>query len=129
VANSNSGAPSRAAVIAGWIIGILPALMMVFSGAMKFMMSPEVQDSFKHLGWPVEKANTLGILELACTAIYFFPRTAILGAILLTGYLGGATATHVRIGDPWFFPVVIGILFWLSLYLRDMRVREVLPLR
>jgi Mn2+/Fe2+ NRAMP family transporter len=72
----------------------------------------------------------IGILEIACTVIYVIPRTSVLGAILLTGYLGGATATHVRIGDPSFFgPVIFGVLVWLGLWLRDARLRALLPLR
>ena len=71
----------------------------------------------------------LGILEVACTVIYLIPRTAVLGAILLTGYLGGATATHVRIGEPWFMPVLLGVVVWLGIYLRDPRLRALIPLR
>src|SRR6478609_9429245 len=86
--------PSKKARIIGWIMTILPTLMFVFSGAMKFTQNPEVQKGFEHLGWPTNLAIRLGILELTCTIIYLFPRTAVLGAILLTGYLGGAIATH-----------------------------------
>jgi hypothetical protein len=92
-----------------------------------------VLDAFAHLGWPLSNANTLGVLLLACTALYAIPRTSILGAILLTGYLGGAVATHSRVGDPLFshvlFPTYLGVLLWLGLYLRDERLRPLLPLR
>jgi len=71
----------------------------------------------------------LGILELACTIIYAIPRTAVLGAILLTGYLGGAILTHLRIGDPFWNPIIPGVLVWLGLYLRDPRLRALAPLR
>ena len=71
----------------------------------------------------------LGILELACMIIFLIPRTAVLGAILLTAYLGGATATHVRIGDPFIFPVVTGMFIWLAMFLRDARIRALIPLR
>ena len=78
-------------------------------------------------------ANVLGVLLLLCTAVYVFPRTSILGAILLTGYLGGAVATHMRAGDPLFshvlFPTYLGVVLWLGLYLRDSRLRALIPLR
>lgn len=73
--------------------------------------------------------TVLGIVELACVVIYLIPQTAVLGAILLTAYLGGATATHVRISDAFFIPIIVGMLIWLGLYLRDGRIRELLPLR
>ncbi len=85
------------------------------------------------MGWPLSLANVLGTLLLACIALYAIPRTSILGAILLTGYLGGAVATHLRAGDPLFshilFPTYLGVLLWLGLYLRDDRVRVLIPLR
>jgi hypothetical protein len=90
----------------------------------------KVVEGFKDLGWDANLALALAILELSCTAIYVIPRTSVLGAILLTGYLGGATATHVRISDPSFAaPIVLGVLVWLGLYLRDARLRALLPLR
>jgi hypothetical protein len=89
-----------------------------------------VVDGFQKFGWDENLALALGILELCCTAIYVIPRTSVLGAILLTGYLGGATATHVRISDPSFAaPIVLGVLVWLGLFLRDARLRALLPLR
>jgi len=92
-----------------------------------------VVDAFTHLGLPLSLANTLGILLLVCTAVYVFPRTSVLGAILLTGYLGGAVATHLRAGDPLFshvlFPTYLGVLLWLGLYLRDDRLRGLIPSR
>jgi hypothetical protein len=74
-------------------------------------------------------ATPLGILELTCTVLYLIPQTAVLGAILLTGYLGGAIATHVRLGEGIIMHVVIGIVFWLGIYLRDSRLRALIPLR
>ena len=79
-----------------------------------------------HVGYPASCLVPLGLVLIACTILYVVPRTAVLGAILLTGYLGGATATHVRIGEPFFFPVVFGVLLWASLYVRDARVRALL---
>ena len=108
---------------------ILPALMFVFSGAMKFTQNPEVQKGFEHLGWPTNLAIRLGILELTCTIIYLFPRTAVIGAILLTGFLGGAIATHVRIGEAVVTHVILGIVLWGGIFLRDPRVRALIPIR
>jgi hypothetical protein len=81
------------------------------------------------LGYPESLARPLGIVELACTIIYLVPQTAVLGAILLTGYMGGAIATHVRVGDPYFVQIGMGVMLWLGLYLRDARLRALLPLR
>jgi len=90
-------------------------------------------EAFGKLGYPVEFAAGIGILLLACVAVYLIPRTSILGAILLTGYLGGAVASHVRVGDPWLshalFPVYVGLLIWGGLYLRDERLRALMPFR
>jgi hypothetical protein len=123
---------SKGMLIAGWIVTALPVAMLLMSGVMKFVKPAPVVETFKHLEWDQSAALTLGIIELICTAIYVFPRTSVLGAVLLTGYLGGATATHVRIGDPvvqFAAPVVFGVLVWLGLYLRDPRLRALLPLR
>jgi hypothetical protein len=122
-------APSKKARIIGWIMAILPVGMLLMSAAMKFSQNKQVLDGFEHLGWPAKLAVALGILELACTFIYLVPKTAVLGAILLTGYLGGAIATHVRIGEGFVPPIVLGILLWGSLYLRDPRIRALIPFR
>ena len=113
----------------GRILSALPVLMLILSAVMKFVMPPDAAKGFEHLGYPVSLALGLGILELACTVLYVIPRTSVLGAILLAAYLGGATATHVRVGDPFYMPVLLGILVWLGLYLRDPRLRALLPLR
>jgi hypothetical protein len=120
---------SNKAVIAGWILGVIPCLLLLFSAAMKFARPAPVVEGFTKLGWPDRLALALGILELTCTILYLIPRTAVLGAILLTGYLGGATATHVRIGEPFIMTVILGIVLWLGLYLREPRLRALLPLR
>lgn len=115
---------------AGWILGALPCALLTFSGAMKLTQSEQVVESFNHLGYDPGIAVGLGIVELTCTALYLIPQTAVLGAILLTGYLGGATATHLRIGEPNFVaPVIVGMVLWAGLYLRDPRIRALLPLR
>jgi hypothetical protein len=96
---------------------------------MKLVKPAQLVQEFERLGYDPNLALGLGILELTCMVIYVIPSTSVLGAILLTGYLGGAVATHVRISDPFFGPLVLGILVWLGLYLRDARVRALLPLR
>ncbi|MEX0777996.1 MAG: DoxX family protein [Phycisphaeraceae bacterium] len=122
-------AVSKKMLWAGWIVGILPVLLLIMSATMKFVKPPEVAEGFAHLGYPEHLALGLGILELACVIVYLVPQTAVLGAILLTGYLGGATATHVRVGDPFFMPIILGVLLWLGLFMRDRRLRALIPLR
>lgn len=102
--------PSKKMLWAGRIMSALPVLMLLFSAVMKFLKPPDVVKGFTHLGYPESLALGLGIVELACTVIYIIPRTSVLGAILLTGYLGGAIATHLRIGEPYFVPIILGIL-------------------
>jgi DoxX-like family len=107
----------------------LGVLFMLLDGATHVMAPTPVVEAFHQLGFPLSLAVPLGLIELLCVAVYVFPRTSVLGAVLLTGYLGGAVASHVRIGDPVFpvvFPVLIGVLFWGGLYLRDDRLRRLL---
>jgi hypothetical protein len=115
----------------GRVISALPALALIASGAGKLSASKQLADGFEHLGWPMSVALGLGCVEIACAVIYLIPQTAVLGAILMTGYLGGAVATHVRIGEfGMMIPaIVLGILVWLGLYLRDYRVRSLAPIR
>lgn len=120
---------STGALWAGRVVSALPALMLLSSGAMKLAKPPAVVDGFAHLGIPVRLIVGIAILEIACTVVYLIPQTAALGAVLLTGYLGGATLTHLRVGEPVYAPVVLGVLVWLGLFLRDRRVRAILPLR
>lgn len=120
---------SKRMLWAGRVVSAFPVLLLVLSAAIKLMKPPEVVEGFAHLGWPKRFSLGLGITELACTILYVIPRTAVLGAILLTGFLGGATATHVRIGDPFFMPVLAGALVWLGLYLRDSRLQSLILLR
>lgn len=107
----------------------LPVLMLVMSAVMKFAKPQPVVESFAHLGIPETLALPLGILELVCTVIYLVPRTSVLGAILLTGYLGGATCTTLRVGDQFIPAVVLGVFVWGGLFLRDPRLRALIPLR
>ena len=120
---------SKKMLWAGYVIGALPVLLLLMSAVMKLIKPPPVVEGFAHLGLPESLALGLGILELACTVAYLIPQTSVLGAILLTGYLGGATVTHLRVGDPFFMPVILGILIWGGLYLRDARLRALIPLR
>src|SRR5262245_2856015 len=125
---------SKKTLWAGRVISGVPVLMLLFSGVLKLLRPAGfgVVEEFARLGYPESVALGIGILELACTLVYVIPRTSVLGAIILTGYLGGAVATHVRIGDPSFkvfMPILIGALAWGGLYLRDERLRSLIPLR
>lgn len=120
---------SRKRLWAGRVVSALPVAMLIFSAVMKLMRPPAVLEGMVHLGYPERLAVPIGILELACVLLYAFPRTAVLGAILVTAYLGGATATHVRLGEPYYGPVILGVLAWLGLYLRDPRLQLLVPLR
>jgi hypothetical protein len=114
----------------GLIISAIPVLFMLFDSIIKIIKIGPVVESFAQLGYPVDLARSIGIVELLCVIIYMIPRSAVLGAILLTGFLGGATAVKLRFEDPWFlFSVGIGVLVWLGLFLRDDRLRILIPLR
>jgi hypothetical protein len=92
--------------------------------------SPDMQKGFEEMGWPAHHMRLICVIEVICGILYLIPATSVLGAILLTGYLGGAVATHVRVNDKlWFIAVIFGILIWLGLYLRDTRLRQLVPLR
>ena len=120
---------SKKMIWAGRIMSALPVLMLLLSGVMKLVRPAAVVEGFVRLGYPESLTVGIGIVELACAALYVVPRTSVLGAILLTAYLGGATATHVRIGEPFFMPILLGVLVWGGLFLRDERLRALLPLR
>jgi hypothetical protein len=110
-------------------ISVLLSLLFGMSAVMKLMGGPGVMEGMAHLGLPESLIIPLGILEISCVAIYLFPATSIVGAILLTGYIGGAICAHVRVGDPFLFQIVMGVCVWLGLYLRENRLRELIPLR
>ena len=124
---------SKKALWAGRIISALPILFLLFDASMKLIKAVPVVEGTVKLGYPESTIVPLGIVLLVCTVLYAIPQTSVLGAMLLTGYLGGAVATHVRVGDPLFthvlFPVYMGILVWLGLYLRELRLRALAPLR
>jgi len=114
----------------GWVISALPILMMGGLGTFMLVFEPDIiAKSMKDLGYPANVATAICAVEIASAVIYAIPQTAVLGAILLTGYLGGAVATHVRAGQPPYFPIIFGVLVWLGLYLRDARVRKLVPFR
>lgn len=121
--------PSKAMLWTGRIISGLAVLFLLFDGVMKLIKPDSVVDATVRLGYPETTILGMGLALLISTILYVIPRTSILGAILLTGYLGGATATHVRVGEPFYFPVIFGVLIWAGLYLRDSQLRTLIPLR
>ena len=117
---------SNGTLWAGRIIGGLPALFLLVDGAAKLVKPKPVVEATVGLGYPESVIIPIGVVLIICTILYLIPKTSVLGAILLTGYLGGAVATHVRTGESLFsivFPVIFGVLLWLGLYLRDTRLR------
>ena len=124
---------SKTSIIVGRILSGIAILFLAFDGVMKFFMDklpPEALEAGAALQWPIEKMPLVGTILLICLALYIIPRTAILGAVLLTGYLGGAVASHIRVSNPLFshtlFPIYVAVLVWLGLYLRDARLRNTL---
>jgi hypothetical protein len=119
----------------GYLMSGLVVAFMLFDGTMKLVPLDVVIQSTAELGYPASPAfaRGLGIIGLICAGLYIVPRTAVLGAILLTGYMGGAVASHVRVADPLFthilFGVYLGLLLWGGLFLRDARVRALIPVR
>jgi hypothetical protein len=123
---------SKAMLWSGRIISGLVVVFMIFDGATKVMKVPQVLAASMQLGYSVNAIAGIGAALLVCTLIYLIPQTAVLGAILLTGYLGGAVASQVRSGAPVFemsFPIIFGVLVWLGIFLRDGRLRALIPLR
>ncbi|MGQ0543434.1 MAG: DoxX family protein [Blastocatellia bacterium] len=116
---------------AGYLVSALPVLFLLLDAIGKFVKPEPVVTGTVELGYNESVIVPLGIVLLICTILYAIPQSAVLGAILLTGYLGGTVATHVRVGNPLFshtlFGVYLGILLWLGLYLRDSRVRALIP--
>jgi hypothetical protein len=128
---SNTALISNKALWAGRVLSGLVVAFLLFDGAIKLIPLDIVVQTSQELGIPVHLARTLGMLTLAGTVLYAMPRTSVLGAILLTGYLGGAIYTHVRAGSPFlthtFFGVYLGVLIWGGLWLRDDRIRALIP--
>jgi hypothetical protein len=117
----------------GWAMSGLVILFMVFDAVGKLIVMTPVIEATRQLGYPEDLIRPLGVIALACALLYAVPRTAVLGAILLTAFLGGAVASHLRLGDPLFshvlFGVYVGLLAWGGLFLRDARLRALIPLR
>jgi hypothetical protein len=122
-------AASGKAVWTGRVITAVVSLLFLFSAGMKFVGGADVRQGMAHLGLPEPMIIPLGILEAACTVIYLIPATSVLGAILLAGYIGGAICTHWRVGDPFLPQVAIGLVVWLGIYLREPRLKALIPLR
>jgi len=123
---------SKRRIWAGRIISALAVVFLVFDSVTKLMKIAPVMQAFARLGYPESLARVIGIILLVCVVVYVLPRTSILGAILLTGYLGGAIDANLRAGDPLFetiFPVIFGALVWGGLFLRDPRLHTLIPLR
>jgi DoxX-like family len=130
--NTDATTASKKSLWAGRIISVLPTLFLLMDAGMKLAKAKVVVDTTVQLGYSESVIFPLGIVLLLCTCLYAVPRTSVLGAILLTGYLGGAVATHVRVGADLFsitFPIIFGCLIWLGLFLRDSRLRALVPLR
>jgi hypothetical protein len=123
ILDHRSDTSATARTWAARIVGSLLVLFLLADGAGKVLRFAPYVEGTARVGYPASCLVPLGLVLLACTILYAVPRTALLGAVLLTGYLGGATATHVRMGEPFVFPVVFGVLLWVCLYLRDARVR------
>jgi|SRR5215204_4098076 len=122
---------SKNAIVTGYILTALPAVFLLLDGVMKLFKPSFVVEGTTRLGYPETTIVPAGITLVACTILYLIPRTSVLGAILLTGYLGGAVATHVRFLEgvfPIVFPVIIGTLIWAGLYLREPRLRTLVPI-
>jgi hypothetical protein len=114
----------------GRVLSAIPVLILAMGAFMALTGSPEMKDAFtKHFGYPENALLGIVIAEIGCAVLYAIPRTAVLGAVLMTGYLGGAVATHVRVGESFLMALAVGVVAWAGLYLRDRRLRALLPLR
>ena len=113
----------------GRVISGLVSLLFLFSAVLKLKGGPELAKGMAHLGLPDSMVLPLATLEISCVVIYLIPATSVLGAILLTGYVGGAICTHWRAGDPILIQIALGVFIWLGLYLRENRLKALLPLR
>ena len=126
------GSSSKGMLWTGRILQAVLVLFMLFDGITKILKIAPVLNAARRLGFSVGQIVAIGVVMLVCTIIYAIPQTSILGAVLLTGYLGGALLTNIRAGNPTFetcFPVIFGILIWFALYVRDPRLRALIPLR
>lgn len=129
--NEAKSSGSKVMVYVGWAVSVLIGLTLLASSIFKFMppINAEAEQGLQHIGWRADQLGTLGVLEILSVILYLIPQTAIIGAILVTGYMGGAIATHLRVGDPVVVQVIIPMLAWLGIWLRDGNLRAILPLR
>ena len=131
--DTQSAAVSRRALWSARVLSALVALFLLFDAVGHMAKPAPVVDAFVRLGYPLSASLEIGIIELLCLVAYVIPRTEVLGAVLLTGVLGGAIATHLRVGSPLFeayiFPVLVGLLVWGAIWLRDVRLQALFPLR
>lgn len=134
-ASTDTTAPSKSRLLTGRVLSTLTVLFLIMDIVFKFIrpVPPQVLQSMNQLGFQTSLLSVIGILLLVCTVLYVIPATSVLGAVLLTGYLGGAVSVHVRVGNPLFgyilFPVYVGVLMWAGLCLRESRLLALLPLR
>jgi hypothetical protein len=127
-----SAAPSKARLLGARILSVLTVVFLLFDAVGKFAKPQPVIDAFAHLDIPISTAFTIGGILMVCTILYAIPKTSVLGAVLLTGYLGGAVSIHLRAGDPAFplvFPILIGIMMWGGIYAREPRLHDLIPTR
>lgn len=131
VTRTNTRAISKGRIGTGWAISGLITAFMLFDVVGKFAKPAPVIEAFAQSGWPIDTSVPIGAILLICTVLYVIPRISVLGAVLLTGYLGGAVATNLRLENPLFthtlFPVYFGILVWIGLWLREPRLRTIFP--
>jgi hypothetical protein len=120
---------SKKRLWAGWIFSGLALLVFALTAMIGMLNPAAAAQGAAHYGYPDGTMTRIAIVELVCVVLYAIPRTSVLGAILLTGYLGGAISTHVRAGEPFYLPLGVGVIIWLGLFLRDARLRALLPLR
>jgi hypothetical protein len=120
---------SKIGIWVGRFMSGLIILMLTGSAIAKFIQPPGMGENMTKLGYPIELMKGLGLVELVCVALYAIPRSAALGAILLTGYIGGIISSHLRVGESIIFPIILGLIVWGGLYLRDHTIRNVIPIK
>jgi hypothetical protein len=126
----SNGSISKVALWTGWVMSAVVILLVLLGSVLKLMKTPSVIQGFALHGLPEKLVVPVGVIELICVIVYLIPQTSILGAILMTGLLGAAALTNLRVGDPTYpMPIVLGMLAWGGMYLRDLRLRELIPLR
>ncbi|HET9742771.1 MAG TPA: DoxX family protein [Terriglobales bacterium] len=122
-------APSKRWLWTGRVLSALPVLLMVATALFGFLNPAVATAGLEKYGYPAHVAMKLCALELICAILYAIPQTAVFGAIMVTAYFGAAVATHVRVGEPFYIPVIVAIVMWIGLYLRDQRLQALVPLR